>query len=93
MTASYDIAVYDTKNDDWAEARYLVHGFDEVLWTDDLSEAINYLRESVLLFEKNELVEQLDKLGYNTKYATYEELLKMKQADDDFKREAIRRKQ
>lgn len=33
---------------DWAQARYLVHGIDDVLWTDDLDAALAYLREDCL---------------------------------------------
>lgn len=41
-----DIEIYDPKVDSWAQARYLVHLHDDVLWTDDLEAALNALRES-----------------------------------------------
>ena len=30
----------------WAQGKYLVHGYDDTLWTDDLDAALAYLRES-----------------------------------------------
>lgn len=39
--------------DDWAQAKYLVHGFDDVLWTDDLDEAVAYLKTSIEHYEKD----------------------------------------
>jgi len=40
-----DIEVYDEYGpDQWAQAKYLAHGRDDVLWTDDLDEALNFLR-------------------------------------------------
>lgn len=46
MIRFLDIEIYDTKVDSWAQARYLVHGHDDVLWTDDLDAALAFLRES-----------------------------------------------
>ena len=45
-----DIETFDTndKEDDWAQAKYLVHGFDDVLWTDNISAAVDYLKESLI---------------------------------------------
>lgn len=40
-----DIEVYDT-GDKWAQAKYLVHGFNDVLWTDDLNQAIYFFTPS-----------------------------------------------
>ena len=31
----------------WAQAKYLVHGTDDVLWTNDIDAALNYLREEL----------------------------------------------
>ena len=42
-----DIEIYDTQNSKWAQAKYLVHGYDDVLWTDDLSLAIMFLAENL----------------------------------------------
>lgn len=36
---------------DWAQAKYLVHGWDDTLWTDDIDEAMTYLKESLLQAE------------------------------------------
>jgi hypothetical protein len=41
-----DIEIYDTEKSKWAQGRYLVHGHDDVLWTDDLDSALEFLRES-----------------------------------------------
>lgn len=43
-----DVEVYDQKNDPWAQAKYLVHGYDDVLWTDDPEQVAIFVRESVL---------------------------------------------
>ena len=47
MKFRLDIEVYESSNE-WAQARYLVHGYDDVLWTDDLDEALLMLRDSIL---------------------------------------------
>lgn len=41
-----DIEIYDTKVETWAQGRYLVHGHDDSLWTDDIDAALEFLRES-----------------------------------------------
>jgi hypothetical protein len=41
-----DIEIHDPKIGNWAQARYLVHGHDDVLWTDDLDSALEFLRDS-----------------------------------------------
>lgn len=44
-TVKVDIEIYEQHGGNhWAQARYLVHGIDDVLWTDDLEEAITYLK-------------------------------------------------
>ena len=47
---TFDITMHDKgkscPDGDWAQATYLVHGWDDVLWTDDLAQALEYLRES-----------------------------------------------
>lgn len=40
-----DIEVYD--DDIWAQAKYLVHGVDDVFWTNDLAEALKFIKEQV----------------------------------------------
>lgn len=32
----------------WAQAKYLVHGFDDVLWTNDATEAADYIKAELL---------------------------------------------
>lgn len=41
-----DIEIYDPETNTWAQARYLVHGHDDSLWTDDIEAALSFLRES-----------------------------------------------
>ena len=41
-----DIEVYRYHGDGyWAQAPFLVHGFDDVLWTDDIDVAVAYIKE------------------------------------------------
>ena len=44
MLGKFDIEVYDPDKDDWAQAVYLVHGLDDVLWTDNIDVAIDYIK-------------------------------------------------
>ena len=46
-----DIEVYEP-SDGWAQAKYLVHGWDEILWTNDLDSALLFLKESVEKMER-----------------------------------------
>jgi len=41
-----DIEIYDPVVETWAQGRYLVHGHDDVLWTNDLEAALEFLRGS-----------------------------------------------
>lgn len=47
MIRTLDIDIYNPSEDPWAQARYLVHGHDDVLWTDDVEAALAFLRESM----------------------------------------------
>lgn len=47
MIRFVDVEIYDT-DDKWAQARYLVHGHDDVLWTDDIEGVLSFLRESLV---------------------------------------------
>lgn len=48
-----DIELYQHYGDDyWAQAKYLVHGIDDVLWTNDIDAALSFLRESLEMAEK-----------------------------------------
>ena len=42
-----DIEVYDTEETTWAQAKYLAHSYDDVLWTDDINQAIMFILESL----------------------------------------------
>lgn len=46
-----DIEVYE-QSDGWAQAKYLVHGWDDILWTNDLDSALLFLKESVEKMER-----------------------------------------
>ena len=46
-----DIEVYEP-SDGWAQAKYLVHGWDDILWTNDLDSALLFLKESVEKMER-----------------------------------------
>ena len=49
MVAMFDIEVFDEWGEGvWAQEPYFVHGFEDVLWTDDLDVALDFIRESVL---------------------------------------------
>ena len=43
---TYDIEVYD-KKDDWEQGYFLVHGYDDVLWTDDSKQAAIFIQTSI----------------------------------------------
>jgi len=43
-----DIEVYDEYGpDQWAQARYLVHNREDVLWTNDVDEALAFLKKDL----------------------------------------------
>lgn len=52
-----DIEIYP-KGDQgkWAQAKFLVHGYDDVMWTDHLEQALLFLKRDVkrLLSEKQQ---------------------------------------
>ncbi len=41
-----EIEIYNPEKGKWAQGRYLVHGHDDVLWTNDIDEALQFLRVS-----------------------------------------------
>ena len=47
MIRFLDIQIYDTEEDKWAQGRYLAHGHDDSLWTDDIEEALSFLEASL----------------------------------------------
>ena len=47
MIRFVDIEIYDPEKEHWAQGRYLVHGADDVYWTDDIDEALSFLRDSL----------------------------------------------
>jgi hypothetical protein len=50
---TYDITVYPQTGVPapdgllTVQRRYLVHGYDDAMWTDDLEEAVEFLKESI----------------------------------------------
>lgn len=49
-----EVICYEKWGDDdvFAQARFLVHGFDDVLWTNDHKAAVEYLRQELKKWEK-----------------------------------------
>ena len=47
MIRFVDIEIYDPEKEPWAQGRYLVHGADDVYWTDDTDKALSFLRDSL----------------------------------------------
>lgn len=47
-----DIECYDTTENTWAQAAFLVHGIDDVLWTDDPVSAAEYIYEELVRFKE-----------------------------------------
>ena len=44
-----DIEVYELYGEGYfAQCKYLVHGYNDVLWTNNLDEAISFLRDSLV---------------------------------------------
>lgn len=41
-----DIEIYDMK-DNWEQERFLVHGYDDVFWTDSIEDAVNYIKRDL----------------------------------------------
>ena len=47
MIAKLDIEIYEKwGGDEWAQAKYLVHGYDDVFWTNNIDEALQFLKDS-----------------------------------------------
>ena len=47
-THIFDIEVFDEYGPEvWPQARYLVHGFDDVMWTNSAKQAAKFLRKSL----------------------------------------------
>ena len=49
-----DIEIYEKYGDDhWAQAKYLVHGKDDVLWTNSIDEAMQFLKHNLEIMDGN----------------------------------------
>ena len=52
-----DIEYYpNVTKDGWAQAKYLVHGYDDVFWTNNLDDAIDYLKQCFEELEENKIL-------------------------------------
>ncbi len=40
------------KDNLFSQCKYLIHGYDDVFWTDDLDEALGILKSQLLLMEE-----------------------------------------
>lgn len=50
-----DIEIFDEwGKGKFAQARYLVHGHDDVLWTNSIKSALRFLRQSLEKLKENE---------------------------------------
>jgi len=48
-----DIEIYEEFGaGHWPQAKYLVHGYDDVLWTNDLESALQFMKESIEQIEE-----------------------------------------
>lgn len=51
-----DIEIYKNYgNGYWAQAKYLVHGYDDVLWTNSIKDAINFLEFDLERLDKKDI--------------------------------------
>jgi len=49
-----DIEIYDDEIvDNWRQGKFLVRGYEDVMWTDDIEEALGFFRESIEMLIKN----------------------------------------
>lgn len=53
MIGVLDIKIYEKAGSGWAQAKYLVRGFGDILWTDDLDDALAFLKQSILDEERS----------------------------------------
>lgn len=64
-----DIEIYKEYGDNhWAQAKYLAHGIDDVLWTNDLDAALSFISQSIEepINQKNRIYENGVGLTYST---------------------------
>lgn len=49
-----DVQIYKNYGEGyWAQARYLVHGIDDVLWTNSIEDVITYIKQELITIETN----------------------------------------
>lgn len=47
-----DIEIYEEWGEHvWAQEKYLVHGYSDILWTSSLNHALSFLKESLIELE------------------------------------------
>ena len=45
-----DVEIYENWGDGyWAQAHYLLHGYDDVYWTNDLEKGFEFLKQQIIL--------------------------------------------
>lgn len=50
-----DVECYDTIENTWAQAAFLVHGIDDVCWTNCPTEAADYIKSELIRFKTGEV--------------------------------------
>lgn len=50
-----DVEFYDTQENAWAQAMFLVHGIDDVLWTDSPEAVAKYIKEECKRLKRKEV--------------------------------------
>ena len=48
-----DVEVHNPLMEKSAQAKFLVHGYDDLLWTDDPEAAAQYVKESIMQMYEN----------------------------------------
>jgi hypothetical protein len=55
LRRTLDIEIYtEPKEGDWHQAKYLVHGIDDLMWTDSKEMAVEYLLDELKRLEENQ---------------------------------------
>ena len=53
LSRTLDIEIYENHNDEsWAQGKYLVHGYSDVMWTDSIDNALEFLRQELIELEQ-----------------------------------------
>ena len=52
--AVLDVEIYDLKSDPPPQAKYLVHGHDDIYWTNNIEDVLYFLRVSLEEIERRQ---------------------------------------